>query len=294
MSKQNAEQIPWDDAFKQLMRETLSTLGLEVIEDPKLGKLPLKADLVIISPQDRQGEWKTHPLWKHLSDQNLLEFKSIADPLKPGDFEVLLAYTLLYRVKFKIGYSDHLSSWLVLPSLTPTLKQALNHYQIKLQEILPGFWQAQTLFPLFVLAYNNLPAELPYSQLKLFIKSGKALQEIFKHVLESEQRADWLEAMLTIMELVHPQDTEEVLLQMGLAAERQSLRQTMLELVKDEVEERLQQTRQESRQQGRQEGRQEGQLEGKRETARQMKADGMPLANICRYTGLSPEEVAGL
>lgn len=63
-----------------------------MIEDPKLGKLPLKADLVIISPQNQQGEWQTHPLWKFLTDQNLLEFKSIADPLKPGDFEVLLAY----------------------------------------------------------------------------------------------------------------------------------------------------------------------------------------------------------
>ncbi|PIQ25188.1 hypothetical protein COW36_23045 [bacterium (Candidatus Blackallbacteria) CG17_big_fil_post_rev_8_21_14_2_50_48_46] len=282
MTDTKAEHIPWDDAFKQLMRETLGTLGLEVIEDPKLGKLPLKADLVIISPQDQQGEWQTHPLWKYLTDQNLLEFKSIADPLKPGDFEVLLAYTLLYRVKFKIGYEAHLSSWLVVPSLTPTLEQALAHYQIAITEILPGFWQAKTLFPLYLVAYNRLPLELPYSQLKLFIKSGEPLQQIFQAVLESEQRQSWLEAMLTIMELIHPLDSQEVLKKMGLAAERQELRKTMLELVKPDLEQELA------------ERKQQGKLEGKLETARQMKADGMPVASICKYTGLSEAEVAAL
>lgn len=76
-----SERIPWDDAFKQLMRETLTQLGLKVIEDPKLGKLPLRADLVIISREKVQGSWRSHPVWRHLSDQNLLEFKSISDPL---------------------------------------------------------------------------------------------------------------------------------------------------------------------------------------------------------------------
>jgi len=282
MVKKTQEHIPWDDAFKQLMRETLSTLGLSVIEDPKLGKLPLKADLVIISPADTQGEWLKHPLWQYLTDQNLLEFKSVADPLKPGDFEVLLAYTLLYRVKFKIGYEAHLSSWLVLPNLTPTLEAALSHYKIELHEIVPGFWQANTLFPLFVLAYNRLPEDVSYSQLKLFIKSGKPVQQILRGVLESEQRQTWIEAILTVMALIHPIDTKEVLEQMGLAAERQELRKTMLGLVKEDVEHELI------------EREQKGKREGLRDTARQMKADGLPVASICKYTGLSADEVAAL
>lgn len=45
---------------------------------------------------------------------------------------------------------------------------------------------------------------------------------------------------------------------------------------------------------GRLEGKLEGKLEGLRETARQMKADGLPVARICKYTGLSAEEVAAL
>lgn len=65
---------------------------------------------------------------------------------------------------------------------------------------------------------------------------------------------------------------------MGLAAERQELRKTMLELVKEDVEKTLQAR----------------ELQSKRESARQMKADGLPVASICKYTGLSTEDVAGL
>ncbi|PKL80030.1 MAG: hypothetical protein CVV27_01025 [Candidatus Melainabacteria bacterium HGW-Melainabacteria-1] len=273
-----SERIPWDDAFKQLMRETLTTLGLQVIEDPKLGKLPLKADLVIISQDKVAGEWRQHPLWQHLSEQNLLEFKSISDPMQPGDFEVLLAYTLLYRVKFKVGYDARLSSWLVVPSMNKHLKQALDHYGIELNELQPGFWSAKTLFPLYVIAYDKLPLELPYSALKLFIRSGKPVQEVFRAVLESEHRPEWVQAMLTTMDLIHPLDVKEVLEQMGLAAERQELHKKILELAKDDVE----QIKRESK------------LEGKLEIARQMKLDGMSVASICKYTGLSTKDVEGL
>jgi len=76
----------------------------------------------------------------------------------------------------------------------------------------------------------------------------------------------------------------------GLAAERQELRKTMLELVKDDVEHELI----EREQKGQLKGKLEGKREGQRETARQMKADGLPVASICKDTGLSAEEVAGL
>jgi hypothetical protein len=110
MAKKKKERILWDDAFKQLIREILTTWGLEVIEDPKLGKLPLKADLVIIRRRDIPGEWRKHPIWKHLSSCNLVEFKSITDSIRFGTFEKFLAYTLLYRIKFKVDYGTDFCS----------------------------------------------------------------------------------------------------------------------------------------------------------------------------------------
>ncbi|GHV95135.1 transposase [Spirochaetia bacterium] len=45
---------------------------------------------------------------------------------------------------------------------------------------------------------------------------------------------------------------------------------------------------------GRQEGRQEGKQEGKQDVGRAMKKDGLPLEQICKYTGLSPEAIEKL
>ena len=66
-------------------------------------------------------------------------------------------------------------------------------------------------------------------------------------MLESEQRQTWIEAILTVMALIHPIDTKKMSEQMGLAAERQELRKTMLELVSDEIEQREAKVKQESR-----------------------------------------------
>ena len=45
---------------------------------------------------------------------------------------------------------------------------------------------------------------------------------------------------------------------------------------------------------GKEEGRAEGRAEALLATARTMKADGLPVATIAKYTGLSPEEITNL
>ena len=46
--------------------------------------------------------------------------------------------------------------------------------------------------------------------------------------------------------------------------------------------------------QGLEQGRAEGELEAARKLARAMKADGEPIERICKYTGLSAEEIESL
>lgn len=288
-----SEQIPYDDSFKQMMSDTLPLLGLKVIEEPKLGKLPLKADVVLLTRERSQAGWKKHPLWKHLTHHSLIEFKSVSDPFQPGDFEVLLSYTLLYRVKFKVSYTKRLSSWLVVPSINRHLKQTLTHYGIVLKPLRPGFWKSETLFPsdavaipkpygqglpLYIVEYNHLPFELPYNTLKLFIKSGKPVQEVFLTVLKSKQVEQVKQAVTTIMKLIHPLDAKEVLEHMSITKERKALEKTALEFTKEIREKEKQVTR----------------LEEKQETARKMKAEGIPVSTISKCTGLSEDEIKKL
>lgn len=281
---------PWDDAYKQLMQVLLTDLGLKVLQDITLGDLPLEADLVILSKPEHpdKNEWKNHPLWQHCTDQSLIEFKSVGDKFLTGSFEKLLAYTLFYRLKYHVSYDTELSSWLILPTLNKSLKTALKHYNIALEEILPGFWKGHTLFPLYIIAYNDLPFEQPYHMLKLFIRSGQPVQKLFADVLKSEQREKWLAAIQHAMALIHPKDFQEVLKKMGLAAERKELHKTIRELLKDDIDKEIEQERQASLLKGKLEGK----LEALKKTARQMKADGMPVDVIRKYTGLSQKELA--
>ena len=48
------------------------------------------------------------------------------------------------------------------------------------------------------------------------------------------------------------------------------------------------------KEEGREEGRKEGREEKKREIALNMKADGMTVEMIAKYTGLTAEEIEGL
>ena len=279
---------PWDDAYKQLMQVLLTDLGLKVLQDITLGDLPLEADLVILSKPEHpdKNEWKNHPLWQHCTDQSLIEFKSVGDKFLTGSFEKLLAYTLFYRLKYHVSYDTELSSWLILPALNKSLKAALKHYKIELEEILPGFWKGHTLCPLYIIAYNDLPFEQPYHLLKLFIRSGQPVQKVFTDVLKSEQREKLLAAIQKAMELIHPRDFKEVLKKMGLAAERKELHKTIRELLKDDIDKEIETEKQASLRQG--------ELKALRKTAKQMKADGMPIDVISKYTGLSQKEIKEL
>ena len=190
----------------------------------------------------------------------------------------MLSYTLLYRVKFKIAYSQRLSSWLIVPKINRCLKSTLKHYGITLTALKSGFWEGDTLFPLYVVEYRDLPDELPYSSLKLFIKSGKPVQEIFHSMLKSEQTEEVKKAAITVMKLIHPFDAKEVLEQMSLVQERKELEEWALGITKEVREkEKL-----------------ESELKGKRETAKQMKVHGIPINTISECTGLSVEEIGKL
>lgn len=156
--------------------------------------------------------------------------------------------------------------------------QTLTHYGIVLKQGIPGFWHSKSLFPLYVVEYNYLPFDVPYNTLKVFIKSGKPVQAVFRAVLESEEVEAVRKAVTTIMKLIHPVDAKEVLEHMSLAQERKALEKTALELTKEIREQE----------------KQESKREAFRETARQMKAEGIPTATICKCTRLSAQEVQSL
>ena len=297
------ERTAWDDSFKNLHQAILNYWGLQMLKDVKLGKLHPEADMVIITPHQGAKRWKKHPLWQFVSTQNVIEFKSIRDRFQWGHFEKLLVYTLLYRIGYKIPYHQKLSAWLILPNITPTLKKALKHYQIVIEPVYKGLWRGDCLFPLYVVEYNHLPVETPFASLKIFMKSGKPLQEVFKSVLELEEEVV-ITPIQEAMELIHPFDVEEVLneMKMTLSEQRAHLKETKRKIVREEFGDELaeavqkqvaEQLEQKVAEQLEQKAEQVKRAE-KMVIASQMKIKGFEPSVIAELTGLTLDEIEEL
>ena len=197
MKKPKRELKHWDAYFVQLLEKWLPQYNLIVLKKFSLGKMPLQADAIVIKKTDAEPLWEKHPLWKYLNEFNIVEFKSVSDPYKEYSLGKLITYGFAYQAKEKLGTESNLSLWLILPTITPTLRKSIEIQNESIIEISQGFYKTKAYFPLYIIEYEELPRKEEYYGLKLFAKQGKG--EIIKEVLEwdGDERL-WKEYLLII------------------------------------------------------------------------------------------------
>ena len=115
-----------------------------------------------------------------------------------------------------------------------------------------------------VIPYANSPSTNPIANLAIISVIAELKQEIFKLLFNSAELANFTA-------------DERAKYQLDMTTERDIKNQ--IEFARDE---------------GREEGRVEGRVEGIRLSALNMLKDNLPVDTICRYTGLSEEEVEAL
>ena len=216
----------------------------------------------------------------------MIEFKSVADPFRDHDLETLSAYVALTHRQHQLALDTDVGGWLVVSSLNKSLRQRLARYGLVLNTIFAGFWQAKTsFFSLSVVEYDHLPNTPDYFELKTFMRSGQELREALRMGLLQLEGSNLQDEYLTIISAIHKQEAEAVI--QVLESEKENVAWVVEQLLEKspELGEKIPFI---------QAQKFSGKLEGLRESARQMKADGLPVASICKYTGLSAEEVAGL
>jgi len=148
------------------------------------------------------------------------------------------------------------------------------------------FYDKYALYFIEMPKFHKAESELA-SQLENWIYLIKHLEEFpdvparFQHTI--------LERAFEIAELAHLTEEERAAYETSLKHYRD-----MINVLDTARMEAWKEGRAKGREERRQEDLAEGRLEGKQETARQMKLDGMPIASICKYTGLSEEEVKKL
>jgi hypothetical protein len=78
-------------------------------------------------------------LWRHIAEVMVLEFKSLARPLRRGDLARLQGYAFLYVADERRGRVEAVSLALVVASVTPTLEAELRAQGLSLPEREGGY-----------------------------------------------------------------------------------------------------------------------------------------------------------
>jgi hypothetical protein len=121
---------PWHVYFAVFMKQ-IAPPGIEVTFEVTLTTEPQRGDLLLLHREDsprRDGDARAFlGLWPLLRTDTLVEFKSLAWPLKKGDLARLQGYGAQYfcaQVDRPLALRD-LSLVLILPTRTPTLADEL-------------------------------------------------------------------------------------------------------------------------------------------------------------------------
>jgi hypothetical protein len=117
----------------------------QIQEEVPVGQKPLQIDVLLLRKQDgelsEQARRVLAGLAEYLNEFTLLELKSPSDTLRAGDFQTLLAYTLLYRAQNEPLLALERMNLLVLaPRLTAPYREELRLLGVTPQQVQPGIW----------------------------------------------------------------------------------------------------------------------------------------------------------
>ncbi|MEZ0373669.1 MAG: hypothetical protein ACAI44_31550 [Candidatus Sericytochromatia bacterium] len=271
----------WDHYFVQWCLHWLPTLDLHVQGKPQFSQLPLEADILIVTTSP-DGSWHHHPLWQHLSPYTIVEFKSVQDPFETKDLGKLMAYVGLTMEKEMLPPETVVAGWLIVPYINRALQRLLQLRHIELMSPVEGVHLGQTgLFPLVIIEYNRLPLEEPFCELKTFMKSGRELRLAMELSLRKWLGSKLYKEYTTIITSIHTQEAQAVIEILEQDKKKfRKMAELMLEKLGDEADSLEFIKKKEFRE--------------KLKTARQMKADGLPIEAISRYTGLSVDKIENL
>jgi len=159
------ENKKWDTYFAQIIKVRLKEHKIEI--KPKLGKLPLEADIVVIRTQEK-AKTDNHPIWKNLAKINILEFKSINDKIDDYTLETLLVYGMLYKRKHKIPLSEEIKYWLIVPQIKKEFEKKYTE-KIKSNDRINGLTQLEyKKEEILIVEYEQLDIKEEYLDLKVF------------------------------------------------------------------------------------------------------------------------------
>jgi hypothetical protein len=163
LSAPGAPRTAWHVLLARLLAER-APRSFEVRSEVPLGKHPPRVDLLLVRRRqgagaDRGARVLRH-LWERIERVAVLEYKSPAEPVRPGALMKLLGYALLHGAEHpaSLGPSRRgLLVGLMVASLTPTLVAELARLGLTLPADEGGYYEVQGLpWPLLLMVLDEV------------------------------------------------------------------------------------------------------------------------------------------
>ena len=205
--KMSAPRTLWHLMLYALLDERRPS-AFEVRFEVPLSKEPQRADFLLLR-RTKEGDVSDarvlRRLWGLIREQALVEYKSVSASLEPGDLTKLLGYGAQYASlnRDRLKHKQDLLLVLLVPSMTPTLKDELSFLDAKLGRAKAGYAPIEGLcFPAYAVFVDEV-ALVERDQLVGMFGHGTSL--------EGADRWWWIHHLWNregVMANVNPEDME--------------------------------------------------------------------------------------
>ena len=159
--KMSAPRTLWHLMLYALLDERRPS-AFEVRFEVPLSKEPQRADFLLLR-RTKEGDVSDarvlRRLWGLIREQALVEYKSVSASLEPGDLTKLLGYGAQYASlnRDRLKHKQDLLLVLLVPSMTPTLKDELSFLDAKLGRAKAGYAPIEGLcFPAYAVFVDEV------------------------------------------------------------------------------------------------------------------------------------------
>jgi len=198
---------PYDALFKEVMTELFVRLQITIHTEQEVSRKPRTIDVVIIcTPKDIEKAKRETPL-DFLSKNNIVAFKSIADPLTIWEYHKIRARAHFYIAENKLAAEETI----IIAVCASEPRKVLHSSQdtVEFGMIKPWLYVSNEKIPFYVVVIRKLKTEFKNYPLLLFAPEKK-FKEFVEHAIENN-RLKYLEYAY----ILHPQITREVLMMAG-------------------------------------------------------------------------------
>ena len=198
---------PYDALFKEVMTELFSGLQIPIKTEQEVSRKPRTIDVVVTCTNKDIEKAKRETPFRFLKQNNIIAFKSIADPLTIWEYHKIRARAHFYIAEHKPVTEETI----IIAVCSSEPRKVLHQSQdtVEFRMITPWHYISNEKIPFHVIIIRKLKTELKNYPLLLFAPVRK-FREFLKHAIENN-RLEYLGYAY----MLHPQETKEVLMMTG-------------------------------------------------------------------------------